>query len=374
MDEENKKENNGGENMKKKYGAISGAIGGILAVILLAMQGAVPPVAATDAVMMIGAIAVSALIGTIVWDKIRDNLSLGMSSLVVLFTMALISVGLLAAVNADYSNALGITQPAPGPTPEAPAKEAYTIVGVSDPNTSPVSSIGNADVRVLASEPLSGETVTSLTDIENTDSDGSVTVKVSGVYPGTDAWVSTTKSGFYPDKQAVTLTETKSVDEKAELELENIGVLNLRIANADNPDNVNINANNIELDQGAGPFTFDLVVETTNDSVLRDLQYDYEQGSGWSSVSPSLSVEVTEAEGDLDHSIVGDSDLSDGDDSTQKFKGDLEYLKDITIHVEVTDISSTGLIVEGSFNDLFDDEAIHDVSGIAESTLNIEVV
>jgi len=216
--------------------------------------------------------------------------------------------------------------------------------------------------------------VTSLTDIENTDSSGATTIKVDGVYPGTDAWISGTKSGYYPDKQAVSLAETIS-GASASLELENIGVLNIKVMNAEPADNITLSGSTVQLDQGAGPFSFDLVLETSEyESVLRDLQVDQEQGAAWSSISADITAEVTMAEG-VDTSLVsGDPNLIDSDEAVWNFAGDLEHLKDIRIHYEVTNVSATGELVSMSINDLLDGEAIHGVTGISENTPTIDVV
>jgi len=334
--------------------------------------------------MEIIAIVAGAFIGLIVgnwaFGQLEKRFGDVTSSIGAFFSGLLALLVVASLVSPAIGQATGLRAKPPKPKPAKPKKEAFALDSVTDEYAEPTQAIQNAKVRVLASEPKPGESVVKLTDVENTNSDGAAVLKVEGVYPGLEAWTSATKSGYYPDKKRVVLTETKAPERQVKLQLADQGSWDIDLIGVTNADNIATEAvgdriENIKVDVGVD-VVFDLYVRNNeSESAIRDIQQTNSRGDEFSNLD-GFKCDVYKAEGVEASLVSGDMSLSAEDEGTMNYEGDLVHLKDIVMRVEIDQSSSNASgdeLATIDLNDLLDETGIHGVTGLASATISITV-
>jgi len=335
--------------------------------------------------MEIIAIVAGAFIGLIVgnwaFGQLEKRFGDVTSTIGAFFSGLLALLVVASLVSPAIGQATGLRAKPKKKKPKAkPEKEAFALVSVTDQYAEPTQAIQNGKVRILASEPKPGESVVKLTGVENTNSDGAACLKVAGVYPGLEAWTSATKSGYYPDKKRVVLTETKAPERQVALQLADQGSWDIDLIAVTNGDNIATEAvgdriENIKVDVGVD-VVFDLYVRNAeSESAIRDIQQTNSRGDEFGNLD-GFKCDVYKAEGVEASLVSGDMNLSAEDEGTMNYEGDLVHLKDIVMRVEIDQSSSNASgdeLATIDLNDLLDETGIHGVTGLASATISITV-
>jgi hypothetical protein len=378
------------------FAGILGALGGLALILLLVMTGQVDAGNVMHWVILIISAPIGIATSMSVYNWIieeRDSKLLklmgglgGMGSAV-----AVVSIAAMLLTPA-LTSAAGLPSPLAEdePVPEAPDAESVARGTVWNAYSDPLTGISGADIAFYAEgeEPMAGEANPSSIYTDNTDSSGSFKTDLSE-YPQTNLWVTAyDDNNYYSEKDKVQTAKTATgVDEATfdmmgEPGLARVGTLGVRITNiqngAGNAENVALSTNTITLDNGEGPFTFDLVIEEDAGSeyALLNLAIDAEEGGSFSSVDPTIEHEITTEEG-VDASWVDGSYETWSDDQTEGeiiADGFLEHNNDLVIRITVEDLSgSTGDIATYEINDLLDSTGVEGESGIPQETITLTV-
>jgi hypothetical protein len=290
----------------------------------------------------------------------------------------------MSQTSTQFTEGLGLPFGKQAPPPEDRDAESLMRGNVVDTLSDPQVGVNNATIKFYAEQPEDGVAGTGIYT-DNSDSGGSFS-KIVTEYPGTEMYVTAAKDNtYYSEVDTGTSGETGTAATNVTFDeygkgLMKIGSLSLSLVDKEPSDNITMNGwDNIELDQGTGPFTFTMRLETSaSATAIRDLLVELEDGGGYDTVNPAeVEFEVVTAEGDLSTEWTeGNPTWSDSvTDSVLEASGDLEYNNDLEIKVTIGSTDATGTVVEiETIDDLFDSTGVEGETGIPEQSLTIEVI
>lgn len=360
-------------------GAVAGLVGALVVLVFFSMNG-LSLTSLETAGPAIAVIIFSTIGGAYIFDSAVEDLETkkvvaGMMS----FGLGIALVAMIPYASTTYGQVAGY-----GSQPEAPEPEegpSYMRGSVIDALSSPTSAISDAEINYYDTEPVEGVGDVSLYS-DNTNAQGSFSTELTEA-PNSNFWVTASSNGYYSEKDqgqsAKYLSGASDIafDEYGE-GLTKVGSLDWRISDADNPDNVDLSSGDVNLDDGAGPFNFNIVFEDSDSaSAIRDLLMEIEEGSGFDE-NVSVEFELTEVEdpdeGSLSSSITSGEMVWDQITETEiQFDGDLQYRKDIVLNVDIELNGATGTIIEfDSIDDLSGLTGIEGEDGISEESFVIE--
>lgn len=369
------------------YGWIGGIIGALVVVVLAWMAGA-----NLTSLSTLSGIAFTAVLiafgGGIIGEYGIDEW--GWKKITVIFVSMIFVFGtgiyVMSQTSTQFTEGLGLPFGKQAPEPVDKDAESLMRGNVVDTLSDPQVGISNATIKFYAEQPEAGVTGTGIYS-DNTDAGGTFS-KTLTEYPGTEMYVTAAKDNtYYSEMDSGTSGETGTAATNITFDehgkgLAKIGSLSWKLSNIQNEnanaDNVSLSGSTITLDNGASPFQFDIVFETSvSDTAIRDLVFEIEEGAAYSTVNPEeVEFEVVKAEGDLE------TDWTEGEtkwtssvtESLLETTGDLEYNNDLAIRVTVGDTDQTGEVIQfDSIDDLEDDEGLEGESGIPEYSLSITV-
>jgi hypothetical protein len=367
------------------YGWIGGIIGAIVVVAIAWMAGV--DLASMSTLSGIAFIAVLvAFGGGMIGEYGIENWEWKKITVIFVSMIFVFGTGIYAMsqTSTQFTEGLGLPFGKQAPPPEDRDAESLMRGNVVDTLSDPQVGVKNATIKFYAEQPEDGVAGTGIYT-DNSDSGGSFS-KIVTEYPGTEMYVTAAKDNtYYSEVDTGTSGETGTAATNVTFDeygkgLMKIGSLSLSLVDKEPSDNITLNGwDNIELDQGAGQFTFTMRLEPSDSATaIRDLLVELEDGGGYDTVNPAkVEFEVVTAEGDLSTEWTeGNPTWSDSvTDSVLEASGDLEYNNDLEIKVTIGSTDATGTVVEiETIDDLFDSTGVEGETGIPEQSLTIEVI
>lgn len=336
----------------------------------------------------------SAIAGAVLYDFFLEDITDKVSfSLTIAAFIGLFVVFLLPFASTAFGDVMGYGAQTEAPEAEEPAFPSYMRGTVVNTLSSPQTAISDATITYYDVEPEAGVSNTSLY-ADNTDASGSFMTEIEED-EGTALWATASKSNsdnYYSEKDSGETGATGSGATDLTFGnygagLTEVGTFKKSLANIENgsgaAENVSIDGGDIKLDSGAGPYNFDIVIETSaSDTAIRNLFMEVEEGSSFDASTMDVEFEIKE-EGDPDYGtltssivsgdIVWDSEISEFE---IQWTGDLQYRKDIVINVDIEGFTGTSGDVLANFEDVDDlmgAAGIESETGISQESWTIEI-